>query len=281
MLDSGRRKNIEEIITKYTLEPSLDKEIYVEGSTDKALIEYFLKKSNIKDITVLEIETVNIDKANVISMNLDDNNRSRLIYLSNLVNIGVVCIIDSDFDFLKTPSYTKPAHLLTTDYTSMELYCFNKETLEKILLGYPSQQPEDYQIFLNILGTILMDLFLIRFAKDNISKSLTYIEFSKQLTINAQNITFAREVYLKKYLRNNSTLIAEFETFIEEKKENLPTDFRKKIHGHDFVFLLQFYLGITQKDAKEAFKKSLYPSLEFENLKHENMFINLITQLSH
>ncbi|MDQ7047874.1 MAG: hypothetical protein Q9M39_09835 [Sulfurovum sp.] len=33
----GDKKEIAEIIAKYELEPSLDKEIYVEGSSDKSL----------------------------------------------------------------------------------------------------------------------------------------------------------------------------------------------------------------------------------------------------
>ena len=56
MSDSGYRKNIEEIIVKYELEPSLDKELYVEGSTDNELIEWYLNISKIHNISLFEID---------------------------------------------------------------------------------------------------------------------------------------------------------------------------------------------------------------------------------
>lgn len=279
MPDSGQRKTIDEIIVKYELEPSLGKEIYVEGSTDKALIEYFFLKANMKNITVLEINTVTVEKSAVLSMGLDDNNRSRLICLSSLVDKGIICIIDSDFDFLEKPAYQKVAHLISTDYTSMELYCFNEETLERILISYPGKQHENYQSFLEILGVILIDLFLIRFAKEKIDKLLPKIDFTKELTVSSNDIFFKRNEYLEKYLKYNPKLIAQFNTFIESKSPHLPTDLRKKIQGHDFVSLLQKYLEINQKDAKETFRKSLYSSLEFSKLNQEDMFKNLLEQL--
>ena len=43
MLDLDDRRSIEELITRYELEPSL-KDIYVEGHSDKVIIEWFLQE---------------------------------------------------------------------------------------------------------------------------------------------------------------------------------------------------------------------------------------------
>jgi len=40
--------------------------------------------------------------------------------------------------------------------------------------------------------------------------------------------------------------------------------------------LIQVYLEIKQKDAKETFEKLLYSSLEFDKIKKEKMFKKLL-----
>ncbi len=278
MRKDGKKSTINEIIIKY--KRTNYKTIYVEGLTDKSLIKWFLKKSEIKDIIVLEIQTVNIEKEKILelNLNLDENNRSRVITLSFFIKKGIIGVIDSDFDFLEKPNYEKPLHLLSTDYSAMENYCFNEEILEKILIGYPTKQPINYQIFLDMIGNILVELFLIRFTKENKDKERSYTDFNKNLSLNSQEIKFDRDKYLVKYLNNQTKLIQEFKAFIQEQKNNLShnTDIRQIIHGHDFVTLLQFYLEIKQKDAKETFEKSLYGYLEYKILKEENMFKKLL-----
>lgn len=279
MSDSGLRATIAEINTKYQLEPNLSKTIYVEGSSDKSFLEWFLKKCGIKNIAVFEINMVEIEAKQLFEKDLDDNHRDRIILLSFLVNQGIIGIIDSDFDFIKKPTYTKPPHLLLTDYSAMELYAFNKDTLEKILLGYPSKQPESYQDFLDMLGSILVEIFLIRFTKKQIEPSLPHIDFNKDLSLKSKLVTFDRASYLKKYVSSQQDKVTKFNSFIDERKKDIPDDIRKVIHGHDFINLLQFYLGIKQKDAKNVFEKSFYSSLDFNLLKKEGMFQKLIKML--
>lgn len=276
MSDSGRRATINEIKIKYELEPTLSKTVYVEGSSDKSLIEWFLKKSDIQNIAIFEIQMVEIDAEKLLKQGFEDNNRDRIILLSFLVEQGIVGIIDSDFDFIEAPTYVKPAHLLSTDYSAMELYGWNEETLEKVLLGYSSKQPKVYQDFLNMLGDILVELFLIRFAKKKIEASLPNIDFSRNLSLKSKIINFDRDAYLKKYVSNKQAKITEFNNFIEEIKKILPADIRKIIHGHDFINLLKFYLEIRAKDAKEVFEKSFYGYFDFNLLKEEKMFKDLL-----
>ena len=276
MSDSGRRAIVNEIKMKYQLEPSLPKTIYVEGSSDKSFFEWFLKKCDIKNIAIFEIQMVEIKAQELLSKGLNDNNRDKIIFLSQLVQEGIIGIIDSDFDFIEKSTYDKPPHLLSTDYSAMELYGFNKETLEKILLGYPAKQPNSYQDLLDMLASILVEIFLIRFAKKHKGISLSHIDFNKNLSLKSEMITFDRDSYIKKYLSNKRAKIEEFNTFIEENENALPDDIRKVIHGHDFVDLVNFYLGIKQRDAKEVFEKSFYASFDFNLLIKEKMFQDLI-----
>ena len=107
MVDEKRR-TFDELVVRYELEPSIC-DIYVEGLIDKSLIEWFLNESDLEteNITVYEIDTVDIPTNELFELGLNDANRSRLIVFaiklqtilkSQLPN--VICIADKDFDDL-------------------------------------------------------------------------------------------------------------------------------------------------------------------------------------
>jgi len=279
MIGDGRRSKIDEIRMKYKREPDLPKSIYVEGSTDKSLIKWFLKQANIKNVTVFTIHTVDIDRQIILDLGLDDNHRSSVITLTTLIDTHIIGIIDSDFDFLKEPNYPHKDNLCKTDYSCMEMYCFNEKTLEKILLGYEeAKHPSSFSIFLTMISKILIEIFLIRFAKDNIEKSLSHLDLKKDLKVKSKTVLdFDRENYLSKYLKNNVLMIEEFNLFIDDVKTKLPIDVRKIINGYDFVYLMQVYLEIKHENSRNTFEKSLYSSLEFDTLKEEEMFKKLLS----
>jgi len=270
---AGQRSTIAEIKTKYKLNPSLAPTVYVEGSTDKSLFQLFIKQAKIKNIVVLEIKSVEIPSNEIQSLDLEDNNRNRIIALITLIEKNIIGIIDSDFNFLEEVSYKKNSNLLETDYANMEMYLYNEENLDKIFLNYKeSKQAQEFLAF----NDILVELFLINYAKKKMKNELSKVDFSKNITFKSNQIIFDRDSYLDKYLKYNKKLIKEFNEFINNTKKSLPTEKRKIINGHHFVELLYIYLEIKQKDAKEIFTKSLYSSLEYSKLKEENMFKKLI-----
>jgi hypothetical protein len=107
-----KRRRLDELFVRYELEPSLC-DLYVEGLTDKSIIEWFLDKSGLgkEKFTVYEIDTVDIPTEELFKIGLNDANRSRVIflalqlqqYLKNCLP-NVVCIADKDFDILKLQS---------------------------------------------------------------------------------------------------------------------------------------------------------------------------------
>ncbi|MEA2029137.1 MAG: DUF4435 domain-containing protein [Campylobacterota bacterium] len=293
MRGNGRRSTVDEIRMKYKREPSLAKSIYVEDSTDKSLIKWFLKQANIKNVTVYTIDTVDVDTQMILDLNLyfdrdlnediyENNNRSRVITLTTLIDTDIVGIIDSDFDFLEKPTYPHKDNLCKTDYACMEMYCFNEKTLDKILLAYEAKQISNFITFKTMISNILIEIFLIRYAKANIQKSLKKLDLKKDLKLQSKtNLIFNRDNYLDKYLKNKSDKIKEFNLFIDDVKTKLPIDVRKVINGHDFVYLMQVYLEIKHADALITFEKSLYSSLEFDTLKEEEMFQKLLSFLKN
>ncbi len=268
------RSTIEEIKIKYKREPTLAKTIFIEGSTDKALIKWFLKQAKYTNLSILSIDAVEVPKSEVLALGLEDNNRNRIITITTLIDDNIIGIIDSDFDFIQEIKYPQSDNLCQTDYANMEMYLYNEETLEKIFLVYhDSKNAEEFFK----LSYILIELFLITYAKKNIKNELPSIDFVKELTLKVKTISFDLDKYLDKYLKHNKGLIAEFKSFIDDIKTRLPKEEREIMDGHDFVALLQFYLEVKHPKEKEVFSKSLYSSLEYNTLKDIDMFKKLLS----
>jgi hypothetical protein len=68
---SNERRTLEELVTRYQLEPGL-RDIYVEGKTDKILLEWFLEQRGVKSFAVYEIDTVEIPAQKLFELGLND-----------------------------------------------------------------------------------------------------------------------------------------------------------------------------------------------------------------
>jgi hypothetical protein len=122
-MDNERRRTLEELVTRYQLEPEL-RDVYVEGKTDKILLEWFLEQRGVKNFAVYEIDTVEIPAQKLFEYGLNDNNRSRAIALALEIQNQLpelphfTCIADKDFDWLFGKNYPCNS-LLFSDYTSL------------------------------------------------------------------------------------------------------------------------------------------------------------------
>ena len=138
-MEDEKRRRFEELVARYELEPSL-RDIYVEGLTDKSLLEWFLEKCGIDNYAIYEIDTVEITAHELYNLGLNDNARSRVIALALKLNNyfkeclpSVICVADRDFDYLLGVSEFDCDLLLFTDYTSIEMYLFNPSIIQKFL----------------------------------------------------------------------------------------------------------------------------------------------------
>jgi len=269
-------KNIDEIKFAHELEPLLATEIYVEGSTDKELIDSFLKFHGINDIFIFNIDTVNIPddiftKHNSIKSN---NKRNHIVVLCHELNEYVFGIIDSDFDYIQSRKY--PPSIIKTDHSAMEMYLFNEKTMEKLFRGYSSIRPDNLNHFLNEMGKILHEVFLIRYTKEHLEKSISHRKLESELSIKKKIIKFDRNTYLKHYLASNTEKVKRFNTFIDDTRKKITVDdFRNYVHGHDFIDFLQAYLDIKHKETREHFPKLLYALLDFDDFNTYSLFVNI------
>jgi len=112
-MEDEKRRKLDELVARYVLEPSLH-DVYVEGLTDKCIIQWFLEESNLdtENVAVYEIDTIDIPTDRLFELGLNDNNRSRVIFLAFELQSRfegslptVICIADKDFDSLIASSH--------------------------------------------------------------------------------------------------------------------------------------------------------------------------------
>ncbi|MEH1845315.1 MAG: DUF4435 domain-containing protein [Nostoc sp.] len=294
-MENERRRTLDELVTRYELEPDLC-DIYVEGKTDKLLIEWFLEHKERQGFAVYEIDTVDIPAQLLLDQGLKDNNRSRVIALALHIQdklsetpLHVTCIADKDFDWLFGKEYQCDL-LLFTDYSCLEMYLFNEVVLDKYLrLGLGLSQPKARKV-LNQLSKVLEDLFLIRATNETLELNMRWLEkFGDCCKLNKKNnqVQFELKTFITKYLNSNGNRSEElrFITKLEELRAKELIEIRYKIHGHDFTELLCWYIRpylgkeIRNSYNSEILAGSLLACINAEKLAQEGLFQQLLARI--
>jgi hypothetical protein len=300
-MEDEKRRKLDELVARYELEPSLH-DVYVEGLTDKCIIQWFLDKSNLdtKNCAVYEIDTVDIPTDRLFALGLNDSNRSRVIFLAfqlqRLVETSlphVVCIADRDFDDLIGSSSIESELLLFTDYTSIEMYLFDSNIIKKFLrLALGKDDLEAVNILTNISPT-LKEMFLLRAANQSLSYGMEWLESNalrrcfKKIRKGAK-LEFDSNDFVDKYLHKNnrnSEKIAFLDKVKELRNKNI-SEIRNKIRGHDFIELFCWYIEPYLSKNKKWFSEpdivlgTLLCCLDVDDLMQEKLFQELTRRVS-
>jgi len=283
------RRTIDELATRYILEPEL-RDIYVEGPRDKKLFKWFLNKSEFNNIEIYEINSIDISDDLINTLGLQSGNRDRLIALSveleRFLPISikyVLCIADSDFDFLLGRKYG-PRYLLYTDYTSIEIYFYYEQIIEKILLFSVHRDTIEIPALMEILTEILQELFIIRSANEKLGWGLTWVDFIKNCKIKNGLIEFDVRKFIEKYLLKNNKLdrINEFIETCEELKKVKVETHKHRIHGEDYFELLGWYISKLVHNGGHHYRNEqimrtiIFQSANVRELTNEKMFEKLV-----
>ncbi|AVH72444.1 hypothetical protein [Nostoc sp. 'Lobaria pulmonaria (5183) cyanobiont'] len=294
-MENEIRRTLDELVTRYELEPDL-RDIYVEGKTDKLLIEWFLDQKKNQGFAVYEIDTVEIPAQLLFEQGLKDNNRSRVITLALYINdklsetsLHITCVADKDFDWLFCKEYQCDL-LLFTDYSCLEMYLFNEAVLDKCLrLGLGLSQPKAREV-LNQLSRVLEDLFLIRDTNEALNLNMRWLDkFGDCCKLNKKDyqVQFELKTFITKYLNSNSNRSQEsrFITKLEELRAKKLIEIRYKIHGHDFTELLCWYIRpylgteIRSSYNSEILARSLLACIDADKLSQEGLFQRLLARI--
>lgn len=286
------RQPLNSLVDKYQVEPEL-RNIYVEGSTDKKLLEWFLREKGQRDFVIYEIEMVEIPAEKLLELGVSNNNKGRVIALAlelerRLSELPpyLTCIADRDFDVLFGKEYECEL-LLFTDYSSMEMYLWNETILNKFLtLGLGSSGVSAEGV-LSKLVPVLEEVFLIRATNEALNLNMEWLDFTKCCEISKSEIVFKGDEFINKYLNKNSQM-ANKQIFLEKLQQLRSAEVlepRSKIRGHDFIDLLCWYIKHQlAKNRKELHRRdivanNLLMGVDADRLATENLFQGLLARL--
>lgn len=287
MPDLYDKRQIEELVARYELEPTI-RDIYVEGNSDKVIIEWLLQNVGLEDVVVYEIDTVNVPYEELVRLGLNDSKRSRVITLAFALHSGasidltpiVACIADTDFDFILEKTYNCPI-LIFTGYTSIEAYLYNEDVIRKFLTLVIRNFPYESAVVMSELAPVLRDLFLIRLANQELDMELEYMSFERCCTVSGSQLHFDIDSYIYRYLNKGALLSKreDFERMIARYREKISGDSRMYIHGHDLISLLLFYIAKIKKPRRnydpDFFSRSLFGVLEINHVVDTPLFMEL------
>ena len=245
------KRTVDEVISICKLEPS-SKNIYVEGISDKLVIDNFLKKQKTSDISVYNIHCIDFNevfaKLPHSKLNtLKDSNKEKVAYLALKVeneveNCHFLGIIDRDLDFVN--NHVKSGKYLSyTDYNSMEMYLFSYDNIDALLKNsFRITTKVNVDNFMKSIGHICRVLFYIRAYLESSNGSI--VDFKKNLSYDRTDNTCSLDIekYINKIAQANR-MVCSFDGLYKEIQEKLAKsvdDIRLEIKGHDFIKVLYF-----------------------------------------
>lgn len=237
------RRNIDELVARYDLEPEL-KDVYVEGIFDKEVLAHCFQKNREVERVIYDIGSVNVPINILAKYGLTDGNKQRVIALAKELSClpgqhNYRCIVDKDLDHWIDSIESVP-RLSWTEHSSIELYFFTKETLNDVLIVTAKSKIKSLETYIDSLAKVLKFLYALRLASHTLRLNLTWLDASKCLSVNGDEIRINQSKYIDNILNSNASMQHKgvFQEKVDLWLERLTGDRRDHIRGHDFVEIL-------------------------------------------
>jgi hypothetical protein len=246
MAAAGDRRSIEELLARYELEPSLQ-DVYVEGPTDRALVELGLSGlAPVDRLRVYEIDDIDVPGDLLRSKGLPIGNKSRLIALAEELQVAttrnlrgsVVCLADLDFDGALVSR--RPLDLLVyTSRASLDAVLITPNVVRKLLVVVllADQSPDE---LLDQMLPILNERFLQRLACAELGIVSTHPQLARVCTFDGHTLRCDTDTYLARLL-HSAAAGGERESFVaamNAHRSDVARDPSSWVHVDDFLALL-------------------------------------------
>jgi len=283
------RKRIVELLALYELEPDL-KQFWVEGRSDVSIFNWYFSVQELRGVRIDAIDNIEIPPDVLERYGLTSSNRNRVIALALEMEEGLRqvdnhsslrFVVDRDFDdFMGRRIEGK--FLEYTDFTSIELYFFNFESISKVIKLATNTPDRPVDELMSRIATVGSELFFIRTANEILSWNLKISDPVKLLSCNLTSIDFDVDQFISRTMMENSKSRSEeeFRSLIDEIRRNQPDDPRLKIRGHDFIHLFHWAIrdSIRPKNSakyKETIAQFLVIGSDVKILAQFEMFSNI------
>lgn len=238
---------IDDLAARYELEPQL-RDVFVEGIFDQdVLCACFKTKPNFQRVCY-PINSVSIPPDVLKKHKLTDGNKQRVIALALELDKGAEkiayrCLIDSDLDHWIDPNIATIS-LVRTKYSSLDLYFFSEDFLKNLLVTVAKTKIVDWTNFFSSFVEVLKDLYAFRLADAHMDLHLSWTDWSKCLSRKGSTLVLDSGDYITRVLLTNAKgkLRPDFKTENDNWRNQLNTDPRLCIRGHDFVELMAWVI---------------------------------------
>ncbi len=235
------RRSVGEVITRLELEPTVW-DIYVEGPSDAALVDWVLRRSGRGQYKVFPIDDIELPSA---SSDEQPGARDRVIRLAELLaeHFGVriapvICLADRDLDVLSGRPAPDIHVLLLTDHSSLDVHYFDPRVIDRFLTLFVRRRVAEPVAILSALRPVLEEVFLVRAADRHLGLRCGALSPDRCCEFGTAGlVVFNRDDYITRYLGRAGLLARrqEFEQAIEDFRGC--TD-ETLVHAHDFVEML-------------------------------------------
>ena len=249
------KRTLSEVLTLYELEPDL-KDLFVEGSTDKSFIEWYLRAGGITSVTVYSIGVVDIPDDVLLEHGLPTgSNRSRVLALAcelsaqHPMGLRVLCLADRDFEDYR-PSEIDKRYVLFTDGNALDLYAFTPSNMLKFTAVALGGLRAPAQTLMALLTDVLQQVFAVRLANELLGWGMEWVPFARYVEIEGATVSLRRDALIRAYLQKNGRWPSrqEFADKVDEVFGLLSTEATRKMRGHDLgELLLRVIRGMSCK----------------------------------
>jgi len=286
------KRTIQDFVSLYELEPEI-RNIWVEGETDAAVMSWFLDACGIRDVDVRTPDEVDVDAEMVAKYGLLPGNRSRIISLALEVGVAlkgnkncatVVAVADRDFDDLLGRRIQCDL-LIYTEFSSLEMFCADKEVLEKLLKICRIEQ--DASELLDASLCIAKQVSLLRACALSLKKDWSWVCFKGSMLRKGKASQYNFNSHLNRYLDRNAGR-NDGEIFLKRFDELLEiADGRELmvVRGHDFIDVLFHFIKDILRPAKviqspDGLFVALFMGVPPDHLKAHSPFKDIILRFS-
>jgi len=255
--------------------------VVVEGSKDSKLYSNVLieKRPEVSILPVDAYEVPLLTNGDYAAMGA----KARVIELCRTIASKLpdatdrfIGVVDQDCDHF-FPRRTD-SHLLSTDFSSVELYVYESELLAKVAKNFYGVDTQDASRFLKSIEPALVSLGAVYVATRKLGLHVKRVAIRRYVTRDG-NWTLDSERYIRSICMSNA-IVSETDLVIVTHKEVIGEfngDARSIIRGHDFIELMgmeaRFFGASNVLSGEEAVRGALWVSCNAEEVrsKHPNL----------
>lgn len=279
------KRVLDELIAIYLLEEDMI-DLYVEGPTDKFIIENYLSYKR-KEKSIIEIDDIDLSPLIDKYQDLDFySNKDKLIALSRILSENglstkVKCVVDRDFDGILN-EIEQNDNLLYTEYSCLESYFYCREHIDKLLKFGMNNSTLETDFVIEQIGNVLCGIFKVRMINKHFGFNATKPKIENNIPVNKKTgiCGFDFTKYLNIFINSNNLRDRQHEIaqFVQEVEGRLASDVRNQLNGHDFIEVLFNYINKTKNTVNfrfENFERTFYLSVQPNHLDRYELFETL------